>query len=59
MSEHVDNDKPELKVRWLLNLSGAELSKRKEIKDAHCKLNDYSQFETWQMMQAADSEDRL
>lgn len=59
MSEQTDNDKPKGKALWLLNIDRAEQVNRSETRGDLCSLNDYSQFETFQMVQAMDSEDRI
>ena len=59
MSEH-DKDVSASVLLWLVNKVKIESSASSDQDNTvSCKLNDFSSWETYQMIQAADSEDRI
>lgn len=57
MSEQYDKAVAD-SIWWLVNRVHTEPAKV-EPEQPVCKLNDYNEWETYQMMQQAESEDRL
>jgi|688.fasta_scaffold1286844_1 hypothetical protein len=46
-------------VIWLVNRVNAEHNQAEEAKHEYCRLNDYSAFETQEIIQAMQSEDQI
>ncbi len=60
MSEEIDLNNVAVTVMWLVNTVRDEsVNSVLDIQKSYCQLNDYSEFEMYELRQARDSEDRF